>query len=1673
MALSLLLFVILFANTASAYTDDGSAFFCDSCGDCKDALNNNTHNTVYLNSSITVAGTCIDNPENFTDKILDCKGYTIESQNIYTGDGIYVEMSENVTIRNCTITKFESAIFLNLSSNDSIVDNNLSNNRLGLGGITNYTIIQNNVANNNTGLTMEQPPGSTGILVLGSHNIIRNNTLQDNMIGIQVTSGDPSNPIETKNNTIINNNASYNNFGIFLNAAYSTVANNTANNNTGANESQGPGSAGITVMGSHNTIRNNTLQNNLYGITVAPGDPGNPVETINNTIADNDASYNKYGIRLENSSDNTLSNNTANSNTKSHGIWLDFSSNNTVSNNTANLNSEGGICLDYSNNNTVTDNTANENKHCGIQLLRGGYKNGSCNNTVTNNTANNNDNGICLQDSSNYNTIEDNTANNNTNNGVHLDKSNNNMITDNNASYNEFGIYLESSSNNNVLTNNTASYNGHGIYVKGSSYLTIQNNTVNNNTGANESQGPPSSGILLEESNHSIIRDNQVSNNSLGIIAISSVNNTLINNAVSGSMMYGIGLISCSNHNLTQNEMVNNQLGLVVVGGEGGPPLPIKSHYNHTIDTSNEVNGKPVYHYFDEQDQVVEDKDSGHLGLMYCSNFTLRNNTANNGDGIWLFFSNDTKILNNTASYNPYGMFIHNSSYTTVENNTANKNTGMPSGQGSPSTGILLSLSDHSSVRYNKVLNNTVGIGIGSGSFNILTDNMVGGNDEQGIWIGSYGLNARENEVINNTIWDNDKEGIQIQGSDGKGNVTYDNNKIINNTVHGHSTGIRLEQSSNNTLSGNTVYNSTRGIEISTDFNTIINNTVFNTTQSGFLINTGSDNNLIANNTAYGNGGNGGLEISGYNGVTANNTIVQNDFSNNYGNGITAHNLNETGSVGNVIADNKAGFNAQPSIFLNNVNNVTVANNTLYNNSGGIELYGSDFNTIMNNTAYNNTQSGFFINMGSDNNLIANNTAYENSGAGGLEIFGYTGVTANNTIMQNDFSNNYGNGITAHNLNETGSVGNLITDNDVNFNANHGISLENVKNVTVTGNIANNNTKSGIELKSSGNNTLSGNMLHNNSRGITPTDSDFNTIANNNITSKEYGIQLDSCSNNNLNSNNINTSGQAGNGIHLESSSDNTLNNNNITTSGEAGFGIFLKSSSNNTLNNNDITTTGQNGDGIHTRTSTNNTVTDSNIQTNSSNAFALHLYENSNITVINSVLNASCSGIADVHFMQNGTINLTNTTFNKSETKWESNATDAVLNVFWYLDIRAMSPYGQGIDNVNVTLYDYFNNSLFNNLTNSSGYLSMQTVTEYRQNGSAVVNGTPGQNITYYTPHNITAKWKSQTDSGLYTINESRNIIIYISTCGDGICNYGETTSSCSADCPAGNGGDGRSRDGGLGPGPTPQNRTQMPTLVPGVGLRNNTKLQAAIEKVLAKGNMSDTARENLLRLSASITSDISATRMFNVSGTKSRVTTMMRYAGQKKVKNFILFESVPKTFTRNASFVTLTAPGGTVEVAEHDPSWVILYPEIRQNQEITVTYEVSGIKSSSVIDDMTTEVYAESLEEVAPPPTQICTAGTKRCSDSNLQQCSSDGTKWDTIEACTYGCDSSTLACKEKPAAPPTVPGLEEIPWTLIAGVVIVAALVVVAAVVYLKKFRKAGGAHTPTLESVKQNF
>ncbi|RLI99200.1 MAG: hypothetical protein DRP06_04025, partial [Candidatus Aenigmatarchaeota archaeon] len=248
----------------------------------------------------------------------------------------------------------------------------------------------------------------------------------------------------------------------------------------------------------------------------------------------------------------------------------------------------------------------------------------------------------------------------------------------------------------------------------------------------------------------------------------------------------------------------------------------------------------------------------------------------------------------------------------------------------------------------------------------------------------------------------------------------------------------------------------------------------------------------------------------------------------------------------------------------------------------------------------------------------------------------------------------------------------------------------------------------------------------------------------------------------------------------------------------------------------------------------------------------------------------------------------------------------------------------------------------------------------------------------------------------------------------------------------------------GGGGAGGVPgvakaKNATKKLSLVPGVGLRNNTKLQAALEKVLGIGKMSEQAIENLLRLSASIVADLEATRNFKVEQNKSKLELKIKYKGKKKAKNFIVYDSVPKTFANSSDLITVTAPKATVEIVEKDPEYAFVYPEVSEGEELTITYEVDGEKDASLINETSAEFYAESFEEKIIEE-KICTEGEKRCLNNNLQECRNN--KWQTIEICEYGCNSTSLTCNPAPvtAEKPEEIKKKDYSWIYVAIIAII---------------------------------
>jgi parallel beta-helix repeat protein len=249
------------------------------------------------------------------------------------------------------------------------------------------------------------------------------------LMGFTITNGNNSGlTISSDNNIISNNNISNNPIGI--NILASSSSNVIANNEISRNEGAGIDVMWIWISGPNQHI-----------------------------ITNNNISYNRDGISLDASQQNTISHNNI-TNNENNGIHLEFSSYNEIKYNNITHNDNDGIYL-YTpyffsvstNYNTITNNMISDNDDDGIYLSK------SLHNTISNNIiSNNEDDGISLSESSNNIITHNNVLNNRY--GIYLTQSSNtNQFTANNVLKNYDGVYLSGSGDNIIYHNNIIANN--------------------------------------------------------------------------------------------------------------------------------------------------------------------------------------------------------------------------------------------------------------------------------------------------------------------------------------------------------------------------------------------------------------------------------------------------------------------------------------------------------------------------------------------------------------------------------------------------------------------------------------------------------------------------------------------------------------------------------------------------------------------------------------------------------------------------------------------------------------------------------------------------------------------------------------------------------------------------------------------------------------------------------------------------------------------------------------------------------------------------------------------------------------------------------------------------------------------------------------------------------------
>jgi parallel beta-helix repeat protein len=621
-------------------------------------------------------------------------------------------------------------------------------------------------------------------------------------------------------------------------------------------------------------------------------------------------------------------------------------------------------------------------------------------------------NGISLESNAIYNKISNNICEDNYASGIRLSYAQYNTIQNNNCSDNwGSGLYLYNSGYNNIL-NNSCTYNeGNGIYLYQATNNKIQNNSCIGNWNCGVE--------MYYSSNYNQLLDNRLNNNdNNGLELYSSQNNFIINNSCSNNYEYGFYLDYSQDNIIKNNSIISDLYAIFITESPNnildnntmiGSGLFIYglsfSEYIHTINTTNLVNGKPLYYYKNDQD-IVTPQNASEVIIVNCQNITVQNLSFNQcGVGVLIAYSNTMIIRNNTFNNINYGCKLKYSSDVEIYNNTfsdiingidtdySSRNLFSNNTFSNIQTGFDLLTSDQNKLFNNSITGSIYGMILDDSSYNEITNNTIIDCYSGGIYlsyapINSFYKNAFTNcglvifgnvlvEYIQNIDDSNTVNGkllyYRLNQSSGSINdvgqvflVNSENINVKNSNLNNCSIGIELIYSSNILLENIVSSNNTEGIfSYYSHNNTFDNHLVSDNSYNGMRLYCSPDNNVI--NTRLLNNNYYGLNL-----YRSSKTMMRNIncSSNDYG-------INFYWSGFNTIDDSIVCWNYDVGINLyfsdfNKFNRVVIKENQW----DGLNFDDSNYNVLNNCTIHSNFYDDIYIRDDSARNVAINTTIY-------------------------------------------------------------------------------------------------------------------------------------------------------------------------------------------------------------------------------------------------------------------------------------------------------------------------------------------------------------------------------------------------------------------------------------------------------------------------------------------------------------------------------------------------------------------------------------------------------------------------------------------------------------------------------------------------------------------------
>jgi parallel beta-helix repeat protein len=337
---------------------------------------------------------------------------------------------------------------------------------------------------------------------------------------------------------------------------------------------------------------------------------------------------------------------------------------------------------------------------------------------------------------------------------------------------------------NNIHCNNTNSTNGIRLYTASNCTISFNNITT-----------PPNwfpyqvymSCIMIERSSNNTIRSNALKGGSLFVQG--SQHNLLVSNRVTDGN-FGLVLAVSPNNTMRNNIMANNSRNFCVLKSDFDeyPMLKNPSEAINDIDTSNTVNGKPIYYWINVHNRAVP-SDAGCVVLIYCSSIKIENlDLRNNLDGVLLLSSNGTTINRNNIVANtgyPWqydcggiAVFFESSNIIITSNNLTSNEAS-----------IWFMGGPNCTVYRNNITNSKIGLFIDN------ANSLVSSNNLTDNWDAMYVYGSNHTVVLNNVVG-TQNFGVRIMGS---------NHFVKGNNLLSGNTGLELDFITNSTVCSNSI----------------------------------------------------------------------------------------------------------------------------------------------------------------------------------------------------------------------------------------------------------------------------------------------------------------------------------------------------------------------------------------------------------------------------------------------------------------------------------------------------------------------------------------------------------------------------------------------------------------------------------------------------------------------------------------------------------------------------------------------------------------------------------------------------------------------------------------------------------------------------------------------------